>query len=452
MSTVAKLKALSLAGVLLALVPVSGAVMAQAHVAAAEVSGDAVLAALRDAEHGDLRPVEALLAKGGMPEAESHLLKARLASAHLRLDEAQGALDRYFAAGDQNRERVFAAHEIAAGVALLSGRYVDTARHAGTLLAMSAGKPEDSIQNFRRMQEMGMQWANVAPQRVEAQGNGAPVLLARDKVGLLRSPVMIGGAVQDAVLDTGASISVVSESAAKRLGLRMMQGASTIGNSVGGGVSIRLAVADRLELGGAVVRNAVFVVMEDAALDFPVPGGYKIDAIIGLPVLQAIGRMEFNLHAKTLRVTPAPAAAALPANLSVIGTSPYVMMNIAGADVPLYFDTGANSTTLHPAFAEKMPDLKPVAVDQKVRKAGAGGVKHVENMKFHNIPVTFGQHSVTIDSLGYEPEGADSEDMPFGMLGIDILSRFETFAIDYQNMVLEVGRPIVERKVATALN
>lgn len=450
MSTVSKLKALSLAGVLLALVPMAGASMAREPVAEAALGADAVLAALERADHGDLRPVEALLARGGAQGAERYLLEARRATAYLRSSEARAALDRYFATGDQNKDRMFAAHEIAAGAALLSGRYADAARHAEAALAMSEGKSQEKIKNARRVQEMGTQWESVAAQTVEAQGNGAPVLLARDKVGLLRSPVMIEGTVQEAVLDTGASISVVSESAAKRLGLRMMEGASTIGNSVGGGVSIRLAVADRLEFGGSVVRNAVFVVMDDAALDFPVPGGYKIDAIIGLPVLGAIGRVEFNLHAKALRVTPAPAATDAPANLRVIGTSPYVMMSVAGAEMPIYFDTGANSTALHTGFTKLRPDLKPVASGEKSGKAGVGGVKFVESLMFSDLPVTIGGQSATIAKIDFHPDGADDPDTPYGILGIDVLSRFETFAIDYQNMVLEVGRPIGEREAVAA--
>lgn len=451
MAAMLKVRAVSLAGLLLALAPVRvDAAVARPVEAGAAVGDDMVLTALAKADHGDLRPLEALLAKGGMEAAAQHVLEARRASAYLRFDEARAALGRYFAGQDQDKNRLFAAHDVAWGVALLSGRYAEAARHAEAQLAMSAGKPQDKIDGIRRVLEMGTQWADVPAQAIEAPGNGEPVLLARDKVGLLRSPVRVNGVEQNAVLDTGASISVASESAAKRLGLRMMDGTSSIGNSIGGGVDIRLAVADRLELGGVVARNVVFVVMDDAALDFPVPGGYRIDTIVGLPVLQAVGRIEFNLVGKTLRITPAPTASAEPANLRVIGTSPYVMTNIAGVEVPLYFDTGANSTALYPQFAARKPDLRPIADERKIGKAGAGGVKHVQNMFFQNLAVGIGRQSAIIGSIGYRPDGPEDREVPFGVLGIDVLSRFRTFAIDYKNMVLEVGHPLAEDDVSVA--
>lgn len=450
MAKVSGLRALSVAGVLLALAPLDSGVMAQPAAVSAPAAAGATLAALRTAEHGDLRPVEALLANKSTQGLERYLLEARHASAFLRFDEAWSALDRYFAGQDTDQERLFVAHEVAAGAALLSGEYGKAARHAQTLLAMSAGKPKEKVENIRRVQEIGAQLANVSAQIVEVQGNGTPVSLVRDKVGLLRSPITIGAIVQDAVLDTGAGVSVVSASEAERLGLRMLEGAASVGNSVGTGVDIRLGIAERLEVGGAVVRNVVFAVMDDAALTFPVPGGYKIDAILGIPVLRAIGRVEFNLGQKAVRVSPAPAVSQEAANMRVIGSSPYVMMTIAGLEQPLFFDTGANSTALFPRFAAMVPGLQPIAEGRMAGKAGAGGVKHMQSMKIHNVPVSIGRHSANIPSLSYEPDGSDDPDVPFGVLGIDLLSRFETFAIDYTNMVLEVGRPLAPAAAASA--
>ena len=433
----------SLAGLMLALAPLGAAAQAQAPAAGVAVTDDAVLSALRQAGHGDLRAVEALLAQGGVQEGEQALLEARRASAHLRFNEARRALARYFALQDQNPERAYLGHEIAAGIALLAGDYAAAARHADMQLTLSEGRAEDDIQNLHRMRDIGRQLAAVPPQAVEAQGNGAAVPLVRDKVGLLRSPISVNGQVQDAVLDTGANVSVVSASAALRLGLRFMEGETSIGNSVGGGVGIRMAVADRLEIGGAVVRNVIFAVMDDAALDFPVPGGYKIDAILGLPVLRSIGRVEFNIGAKSLRVAPAPVASAQLANLRVIGNAPYAMMSIGGVELPIYFDTGANSTSLYPPFAALAPALQAVPDEKKTSQAGVGGVQKIQNMFFQNVPVAIGQQSATVARIDYRPGGSGDKERPYGVLGIDVLSRFESFAIDYQNMVLEVGNPVV---------
>ena len=46
---------------------------------------------------------------------------------------------------------------------------------------------------------------------------------------------------------------------------------------------MRIGVADRLEIAGTVLRNVPFLIIDDEHLTFPLPGGYDIRAIIGLP-------------------------------------------------------------------------------------------------------------------------------------------------------------------------
>ena len=61
---------------------------------------------------------------------------------------------------------------------------------------------------------------------------------------------------------------------------------------------IRVGIADRLTIAGATLRNVPFLIIDDAQLTFPVPGGYDIKAIIGLPVMRALGRMRMAAAAR----------------------------------------------------------------------------------------------------------------------------------------------------------
>jgi hypothetical protein len=96
-------------------------------------------------------------------------------------------------------------------------------------------------------------------------------------------------------LDSGANISTISESEARRLGLKI-ESASDSAPLTGiiGGFSYKLATLNRLEIGGATLRNVAFLVVGDDHLPFTeLPKGQQ--AILGISVL---------LGLRTMRVRP----------------------------------------------------------------------------------------------------------------------------------------------------
>lgn len=76
-------------------------------------------------------------------------------------------------------------------------------------------------------------------------------------------PVSINGKEATYWFDTGANFSVMSESEAKRIGLKVREVGGSSLVSTGARVSFRLAVADQISLGEAVLRNVAFLVFPD---------------------------------------------------------------------------------------------------------------------------------------------------------------------------------------------
>jgi clan AA aspartic protease (TIGR02281 family) len=83
--------------------------------------------------------------------------------------------------------------------------------------------------------------------------------------GPLLIPVSINGGTARYILDTGANFSVISESEAKRLGLKTSEvHAHNLGDSTGTGFSLgKVAVADRMEIGNSRLKNVPFMVVGD---------------------------------------------------------------------------------------------------------------------------------------------------------------------------------------------
>ena len=76
-------------------------------------------------------------------------------------------------------------------------------------------------------------------------------------------PFSINGVHATYWFDTGAELSVLTESEAKRFGLRGTPGVCQVGDVNGTQVNMRIAVADELAVGSIRIRHAAFLVLPD---------------------------------------------------------------------------------------------------------------------------------------------------------------------------------------------
>lgn len=394
--------------------------------------------ALQETRIGNLTPLQGLLNDAELGRSERALLRAQEAAALLRSEEARRAIDDYFEGNDTDPARQAMAHEIAAETSFAAGDYRRAAYHTRQLRAFSDKRTKDEVEGTERLARIAESVAGVAPTRMERATDGREVGTFRDKVGLIRTRMEIGSVSEDAILDSGANISVVSASAAQRLGLKILDASTEVGNSVGGSVDVKLAVAGRLHLAGAEFRNVLFLVIKDEALTFPVPGGYRIDAIIGLPVLRAAGRLKFG-PGDILRVE-APTKDAGPSNMTLIGNDPFVQVKVRGVEHPLFFDSGANRSSLSARFAAEHPDFEGAEIAHS-NKAGAGGAEVVKLAKLKDVPIAINGSEAVLPAMEMESQAKEG-DRRYGVLGADMLSLFRSFTIDWNAMRLEVeGKP-----------
>jgi len=100
-------------------------------------------------------------------------------------------------------------------------------------------------------------------------------------------PFSINGVHATYWFDTGAGLSVLTESEAKRFGLRAHPASVQVGDLNGTQVNTRIAVADKLSIGSIRIRHVAFLVMPDNQPPFndQSPGSR---GLIGIPVLLAL--------------------------------------------------------------------------------------------------------------------------------------------------------------------
>ncbi|WP_407352764.1 aspartyl protease family protein [Luteimonas sp. R10] len=430
---------------LLALAPRA---MAQAAGEAPPLPAAQAEALLADARKGEVFALEAASPRIADLQLAA-LARARIAASRLQDDAALRALAPFFSGQDADPRHRRIAWSIAADAGFAAGDYARAAEATGAWQALLAahGDPDGRAADVAQFHGIATQLAAVPPQAVLAF---APETVAtrRDEVGLLRATMTVNGAAQEAVLDTGANLSVVSASTARRLGLRLLEGEGSVGSGSRDAVATRLGVAERLEFAGLALSNVVFLVLDDAQLEMPVAGGYRIDAILGFPVMRALRRIRFDADG---RLTPEPVAGGdaddlpgdLPGNLRVVGSDLYVDVSVNGIAVPLHLDTGAPHSSLSSRFAQRHAPLLQGLPQERQRVGGAGGTTERRIATWPDVRVRVDAREMRLPELAIATaDSADVETRNMGILGGDVLAAFASFTIDFARMRFELGEPV----------
>lgn len=320
---------------------------------------------------------------------------------------------------------------------LLSGLRLRQGRYAEAVAALDAALPGVTAAHERTDLEQTRAFAaalvSVAPMQATVPEAGS-VPLTRDLAQLNRGPVAINDGAVDAIIDTGSAVSSISESEARRLGLRMLEGQVSVGTATAASASGKLAVADRLSFGGAEFRNVVFLVMPDEAFTFA-NGAYVVHAIIGLPILEPLGRVTYSTDsgAESLSFRRTRATPNDESNLILEGDVPFTFAHIDGASAPvrLFIDNGAKTGHLNQRFVTEFPGVIASAHRQSVTRTGGAGSEMQDAMQLPQLVLAFGQATAALTNVDVVD---DHQTDRHGTLGLDALRTAPGYVLDFDAM------------------
>jgi clan AA aspartic protease (TIGR02281 family) len=270
------------------------------------------------------------------------------------------------------------------------------------------------------------------PQTVDLNGPFS-LLTHRSKIGTIDTDLTVNGVTKSWILDTGANFSVLTESVARQMGLKLSEQTAKVQGASGAESNLHIAIIPEMKIGSAIARNVVILVLADKALKISVPSTeYQIDAILGYPVLSALGELTFTSDNRLLTGTGG----------NTVGAEFYMQQlnmllecRINGRDLLMLFDTGADSTTFtdkyYRAFSGQFVHLSP-------RPRGIGGAGGVKRMKAYSLPsvdIGLGNQTATVKdvTVAAEPIGTDV-DLLYGTVGRDLTKRFKSFTVDFKSM------------------
>jgi predicted aspartyl protease len=322
-------------------------------------------------------------------------------------------------------------HELMAENAMKRYRYYEAKTWNNTILRRFASiLTPDRKAEIENNLALAQALAHTLPQEVKRKQT-CEITYTYDKAGLMRVPVKSAGVQSDFVFDTGANLSTITESLAKTMKFRLLQGTVNVNTASGKVVKASLAEADSLVMGDLVFYHVAFLVLSDDDLKF-LGGLYKIGGILGYPVIAQAGTVHIFQNGR-LRFDEA-VAAGTRSNLSMAGFTPMLELTIAEERMALIFDSGAGTSMLGSDFSNRHADLSAKGKRKSVRVGGAGGSRKLKAIALKNVPWTIGSKIGAFQSILVAHPQANQ----YGYIGQDVIKASSEVVIDWKNMRMEL--------------
>jgi hypothetical protein len=311
-------------------------------------------------------------------------------------------------------------------------QYAAALRAVSPLLGGNSAMDAARLGELRNRARLLQVIADVPPQTVH-RGTGTPV--AVDAGGRVR--ILLGRGAADMTIDTGANLSVISRSAAEGLGFKIRPAGYAIGSSMGGAVKADIAVIDFTFADGTRVANAVFLVLPDRAL--AMANGQTADGLIGLPVIAALGAIEYRGGRVVLNAGTAREGAS--AELALGGSDPLLRVSYRGSDVLCRLDTGAERSIFYEPFYRQFRDTIAPARDRSVRIGGATGTRSFDTRDAGPLDIAIAGRAIRLGraTMLTEPVRGSANAALACQIGRDALARLPYYTIDLARMRLTLG-------------
>jgi len=387
--------------------------------------------------------IEAMLAKNPPSDrATREYLEGMKAASRLDTKAAERHLKAAWSAPHVSPDVGWRAMARAAAALLRAGRYGEAADlYDRAISQFDTTLDADTRADLEQSRGVALALRDVPPQTVKPAAG--KLVLSTHMLGLTMAPASINGHMQQVVLDTGANISTLSATAAKALGVRIIARQASIGSTTQRAVATNMAVASTLTFGPVVLHNVVFMVIADEALS-PLGPKSRIDAIVGFPVLSALGKITFHADyggkppIRTLSFTPSPHRAE-PGNLRFDGFNAFVKVEANGETLPFFIDSGANKTVFEKHYADTRPERLVGLKHQMAHVGGAGAVENRDAAILPAATVRIGDQTVPVEDMRIELQGV-GDSSNWGTIASDVLWAEGGYTMDFGRLNLSLGK------------
>ncbi|MDO3640392.1 retropepsin-like aspartic protease [Mucilaginibacter sp. L3T2-6] len=258
----------------------------------------------------------------------------------------------------------------------------------------------------------------------------------RDKIGLVNIPVTTHAQTVDAIFDTRANISSITQSYAKKLGLHMLDVTYNEGSGATGiQFKTGMGIADSLYIGDILVKNAVFQVMPDSIL-YIAPIKFQLNIIVGFPVIEQLQEVHIFKDGKmTIPLTPQKDNLH---NFALNGLDPVIALQSGPDTLSFHFDSGASSSMLYESYFKKnKQEVLKAGFRKTVGFGGAGGTQKKEVWVLPKLNLRVGGRTVVIDSVSVLTKPIYPGEKFYGNIGQDFTGKFSELVYNFKFMYIK---------------
>lgn len=291
-----------------------------------------------------------------------------------------------------------------------------------------AGFPEKSD---RKPEQDAMSGFRGLPDQVVELTHSA--VLRHEKASIF-VPLTINGSAAEYFFDTGAWVSCMSASEAKRLGLSVRDTAGTLG-SMTNAAGFRSAVAKEAVIGKIHFRNVSFAVFPDTQEPWlTLAPGRR--GLIGIPILVAFRTLRWTAGG-ALEIGGKQAALDVhKSNLIFDDDHLAVMIDVGGRKALGALDTGAESTDFYQTLAAQFPSLVESGKKGVTEVRGVGGVETYDSLTLPEFKFTVGGLETALRPAHVLLNRTARSYI--GNFGIDLLMQGRGFRLDFGAMTLDL--------------
>jgi hypothetical protein len=304
------------------------------------------------------------------------------------------------------------------------------------LLLTQYGNVLDSAKtaDYKNLQLVYEEISMVKPTRINKQKDVEIASYRHPIMNFLMVPVKCGGINENFMFDTGANMSVITNTCAEKMGMTVYELSTRVETSTSHAVSAKIAVADSLYIGDILFENVVFLVM-------PLPSIPAIDlyirGIIGFPEMNQMAEVQISKDGR-MHIPQTPHEKQLK-NMFLSGLEglhPVVQLQSENDTLLLTFDTGANYTNLTKRYyGNHKEKVEKAGILENNFVSGAGGSESVTQYVLKDFPYTIGSKNNVLPEIDVEVT-AHNDDFD-GNLGQDMITQFNEMILNFKYMYMD---------------
>ncbi|MFT3903348.1 MAG: retropepsin-like aspartic protease [Niabella sp.] len=255
--------------------------------------------------------------------------------------------------------------------------------------------------------------------------------ITKDIAGLNNLKVHHKKDTVDFIFDTGANLSTVPYTTAKKLNMKIISVDVEVGTATGEKAPAQIAICPAFTLGSIEIQNAIFLVFKDSSLFFP-QINFQIHGILGFPVIAALREIQITRDGYFI-VPKKETSVNSASNMAMDGLTP--LINIEGKHYT--FDTGADNTMLYSNYyTENKIRIDEKYEPTKVHFAGAAG-KKVFDGYIITQDFKISDKKVTLSNIDLLKEKIKDDETVYGNIGQDLIKQFSKMTLNFDKMFIK---------------